>query len=246
MLTLQRINVFNFENAFHGMRNPMASWEKSDSGYVCTPNRTTYFATGDNVEEINISAKSKYVIGPNDLALAQKLIGSKTNDHSKFLRQIMVSMYITAPLYWWKEMDQYRIGVTTNSESTMHRLAKTPITMNCFSFDEELSSLSTWEPIGSDYCENFNNHIQNIINICEAYRKTYIETKDTRYWRALIQLLPSSWNQMRHWTANYAVLRNIYTSRRSHKLAEWRTFCEGIEKLPYGKELITFGVKKDE
>lgn len=231
MIKVEDINVFNLAGAIEGMRFPLQSWAKSDSGYPWI---------GEDLRT------KEFAIGPNDLALAQKLIGSKTNDHSKFLRQIMVSMHITAPLYWWKEMDQYRIGVTTNSESTMHRLAKTPITMNCFSFDEELSSLSTWEPIGSDYCENFNNHIQNIINICEAYRKTYIETKDTRYWRALIQLLPSGWNQTRHWTANYAVLRNIYTSRRGHKLTEWQTFCEEIEKLPYGKELITFGVNKND
>jgi hypothetical protein len=143
------------------------------------------------------------------------------------MRQIFVSMDITAPLYFWKEMDQYRIGCTTNSESTMHKLATTPITKDCFSFDsiEDLYYLME---------ESFEDYVQD----CEKLRLKYLETKNIRYWRALIQLLPSSWNQTRTWTANYAVLRNIYHSRKNHKLSEWRDFCRKIEQLPYAKELI--------
>lgn len=220
MIKVEDINVFNLAGAIEGMRFPLQSWAKSDSGYPWT---------GEDLRT------KEFAIGPNDLALAQKLIGSKTNDHSKFLRQIMVSMHITAPLYWWKEMDTYKVGTTANSESTMHKLATTPITIEHFSFDNDIEGEDEWFEVS-----------KNIAYDCERLRQYYLDTKDIRYWRALIQLLPSGWNQMRHWTANYAVLRNIYTSRRGHKLTEWQTFCEEIEKLPYGKELITFGVNKND
>lgn len=232
MIKVEDINVFNLAGAIEGMRFPMQSWEKSDS----------------KIEPIDSEFRPghfKYVIGPNDLALAQKLIGSKTNDHSKFLRQIMVSMHITAPLYWWKEMDTYKVATVANSESTMHKLASTPITKECFSFDD-VHEDPQWVGMGLKSEPTVDYIQQSFIELCEWTRQKFLETKDNKYWRALIQLLPSSWNQMRHWTANYAVLRNIYTSRRSHKLTEWQTFCEEIEKLPYGKELITFGVNKND
>lgn len=232
MIKVEDINVFNIEGAISGMRFPMQSWAKSDS----------------KIEPIDSEFRPghfKYVIGPNDLALAQKLIGAGET-HSKFMRQIMVSMNIIGPRFWWAEMDTYKIGTTSNSESTMHTLSKRPITKECFSFDKELDDLIMYdrEPYGIDNV--YHESVEALICDLETLRIRYINTQDNKYWRALIQLLPSSWNQMRHWTANYAVLRNIYTSRRNHKLTEWRTFCEEIEKLPYGKELITFGVNKND
>lgn len=214
MIQVGNINVCNINNAILGIRNPMNSWDNSDSNW-------------DNINKV-------FVIGENDLTLAQKLINAGT-DESKFMRQIFISMNIEAPLFWWKEMDQYRIGCTTNSCSTMHKLASTPITLNCFSFDNEnLTKLDTEEYLK---CKHI---INSIIENCEWLRKKYLETKDKRYWRELIQILPSAWNQKRTWTANYQVLRNIYFARRNHKLQEWKDFCNLIEKLPYGLELICY------
>ncbi len=209
----------NFEGAFRGMRNPLNSWDKSDSCFFCDDSLADCrleYREGCNIQ-----------IGEKDLSLAQKLILSGTDD-SKFMRQIFVSMDIEAPLYWWKEMDTYKVGTVANSCSTMHKLATTPITKGCFSFE----NTDSFSPLITDL---FDDLIQDL----EKIRTSYLETKDKRYWRALIQLLPSSWNQKRTWSANYQVLRNIYFARRNHKLQEWRDFCNMIEELPWGKELIT-------
>ena len=171
----------------------------------------------------------RFYFGPKDLKLAQSLVRAGT-DEAKFLRQIFISVDITAPLYWWKEMDTYKVGTVANSTSTMHKLSSRPIEINDFSFDKEFH----------DY-----PMIQNIVRDCEFLRQKYIETKDKTYWRALIQLLPESYNQTRTWTANYAVLRNIYFARRNHKLTEWREFCQWIEILPWAKELICLEEKKE-
>lgn len=236
MIKVDNIDVMNFKAALRGMRNPLESWAQSDSAFYCDDSLADYrceYREGCAVE-----------LREKDLTLCQKLINSGHDSHSKFMRQIFVSMDIDASLYWWKEMDQYRIGCTTNSESTMHKLATTPITRDCFSFDEELDPLDI-----QDYKEDYDGwqpyfplggYIEELIKNCEALRLKYLETKDVRYWRALIQLLPSGWNQKRTWTANYAVLRNIYFSRRNHKLTEWAEFCKVIEKLPYAKELICY------
>jgi hypothetical protein len=228
MIKVEDAKIFNIEGAITGMRFPMQSWEKSDSEHE-------FFGYLQQNGQLYSSEETKFIVGPNDLALAQKLIASGADSHSKFLRQIFVSMNITAPLYWWKEMDTYKVGTTSNSESTMHRLAKTPITKECFSFDNDIKEPDEWFNISS-----------NLVRDCERLRQHYLETQDKHYWRALIQLLPNSWNQMRHWTANFQVLRKIYIDRRFHKLQEWRDFCAEIEKLPYGKELITFGVNKND
>ena len=205
MLKVENIKVFNFEGAFHGLRNPMNSWEKSDSDNSIYP----------------------YNIGPNDMQLAQRMIGGGPEE-AKFLRQIFVSMDINAPLFWFKEFDTYKVGTVSNSCSTMHKITSAPITMDNFSF--------------SPYTE-FYPAYKMIIYHCEELRKKYLETKDKRYWRALIEILPEAWNQKRTWTANYQVLRNIYFQRRYHKLEEWHQFCDVIEKLPYGKELICYEKK---
>lgn len=226
MIKVEDINVFNLAGAIEGMRFPMQSWEKSDS----------------KIEPIDSEFRPghfKYVIGPNDLALAQKLI-SAGSPHDKFLRQIMVSMNITAPLYLWKEISTYCVGVTVMSESTMHTLSKKPITKECFSFDGLYENYIDERSIIQ---KTLMDDVEIIINICEGLRKDYVETGDKVFWRSLIQLLPSSWNQMRHWSANYAVLRNIYTSRIKipHRLIEWAEFGESISKLPYYEEFIKYG-----
>lgn len=218
MIKISRINVFNFENALRGMRHPLESYSKNDSRFV----------------------DGELVLGENDAALAKKLILAGT-DHSKFLRQIFVSMDIEAPLFWWKECSTYSVGVTANSTSTMHKLATTPITRERFSFDEELDELIYTQPVDWDFPQDqpHSNAIDNVIDYCEALRLKYLETKDVRYWRALIQILPESWNQTRAWTGNYQVLRNMYFARRTHKLIEWREFTQMIETLPYSSQLIT-------
>ena len=177
-------------------------------------------------------------IGPNDLNLAQRMIKAGTSDR-KFMRQIFVSVDITAPLYWWKEFDTYKIGTVANSTSTMHKLASTPITFDCFEMDD-FENLRVYdnEPYNTD---TFVTDIwDDIINYCETLRLRYNETKDKRYWKELIRILTEAWLQTRTVTLNYEVLRNIYFQRRYHKLTEWHRFCEWIESLPYGKELITY------
>lgn len=223
MINIDKIEVFNFEGAFRGLRNPMNSWERGDS-YTST--------------HFNPNANTDFCLGPKDQELAQRMIAAGT-DESKFLRQIFVSMDITAPIYWWKEMSTYKVATVANSCSTMHKLATTPITRDCFSFDEELETIEGIK----QYIDEEGGYLtfsETIIRNCEQLRRLYIETKDKRYWRALIQLLPESWNQKRTWTANYQTLRAIYFARRYHKLVEWHEFCRMIEKLPYGKELICY------
>ena len=208
MIKIENIKVFNIDGAIRGMRNPLNSHDKSDS--------------------------SVDIIGTNDIALAQKLIKAGT-EHRKFMRQVFVSMDVTAPLYWWKEMETYKIATTSNSESTMHTLSKNPITESCFSFDQEFVETKCQLKVAQtpDYewatsQEPVSRLIDIVVEGCENLRSTYLETKDIRYWRALIQLLPSSWNQKRTWTANYEVLLNIIQQRRLHKLSEWREFCEVV------------------
>lgn len=222
MIKVENTEVFNFSGALRGMRNPLDSWDKTDSKFEET-----------------------IKIGPNDLNLAQRLINSGT-DHSKFMRQIGVSMDITAPLYWWKELDTYKIGTVANSCSTMHTLAKYPITADMFSFDGIFDNLVITRGVTSEYQIVMGDIINEVIYSLEHLRKRYVKTKSPTYWRALIQLLPESWNQKRTWTANYQVLRNIYFARKNHKLNEWHDFCAEIEKLPYAKELICYGVKGEE
>ena len=177
-------------------------------------------------------------IGPKDLDLAQRMIKAGTSDR-KFMRQIFVSVDITAPLYWWKEFDTYKVGTVANSTSTMHKLSSTPITFDCFEMDD-FENLRVYdnEPYNTD---TFVTEIwDDIIGYCETLRLRYNETKDKRYWKELIRILPEAWLQTRTVTLNYEVLRNIYFQRRYHKLIEWHRFCEWIESLPYGKELITY------
>ncbi len=202
MIELERTSVMNFENALRGARNPLSSWAKSDSFY------------GENGE---------FVIGEIDLSLAHRLAVSGS-DHRKYLRQVFVSVDITAPIYWWKEFDTYKVGTTANSTSTMHRIHSKDFSRDDFSTDH-----MTEGALGA---------LDNIISFLEESRIKFTETKDKKYWYDIIQLLPSSYNQMRTVTLNYENLLNMYYARRSHKLDEWHTFCDWIRSLPYASELI--------
>ena len=202
MLNVERISVMNMENAIRGARNPMNSWAKMDSYY---------------------DEKGNFVLGENDLSLAHRLAVAGS-DHRKFLRQIIVSMDITAPFYWWKEFDTYKVGTVANSCSTMHRIHSKEITREDFSSDRMTDDALA--------C------LDSVIAFLEGERVKYNETKDKEHWHNIIQLLPTSYNQMRTVTLNYEVLINIYYARKSHKLAEWHTLCDAIANLPYAKELI--------
>ena len=203
MLTVERISVMNMENAIRGARNPMNSWAKSDS----------YYDDEDN-----------YILGENDLDLAVRLAHAG-NDHRKFIRQIFVSVDITAPLYWWKEFDTYKVGTVANSCSTMHKI-------HTKAFDRDDFSCDRLDEGGLEA-------LDRLIEYLEAERVKFCEDKANRQpWHNIIQLLPTSYNQMRTVTMNYENLINMYYARKNHKLAEWHTYCDWIKTLPYAKELI--------
>lgn len=218
MLKIENFEVFGWEHAIRGMRNPKNSWEKSDSGWE--PQFDT--EQGPMVGE--------FVIGPKDLDLMTRLRNAGT-DHRKFMRMIVVYVDITAPLYWWKEFDTYKIGTVANSCSTMHKIADKKFTMEDFSCEHLF-----------DFCPNCDTDSETVLRYTISWlnhcREKYLETKDKKYWWQMIQLLPSSYNQRRTVMLNYEVLANIYKSRKDHKLDEWHTFCDWIETLPYS-ELIT-------
>lgn len=225
MIKVENIEVFNFEGAFRGLRNPMNSWDKGD--------------TKERFDQDDSSIIHSIGIGPNDMKLAQRMIGGGPEE-AKFLRQIFITMDIDAPIFWWKEMDTYKVGTTANSCSTMHKLASSEIGAQNFSFDMDIADFP------EEYQELVSMIRVNSVHYCEQLRKAYEKTKDKRIWRALVEVLPMAWNQRRTWTANYQVLRNIYFQRRFHKLDEWREFCKVIEELPYGKELICYEKEKKE
>ena len=220
-MRFENTEVFNFEGAFRGMRNPKESWNKSDSRFIKTRDEDGF------VETINI--------GENDMKLAQLLIRAGS-EHRKFMRQIFVSVDITAPLYWWKEFDTYKVGTVANSTSTMHKLASTPITIDCFEMDD-------FEDLDTEQGLKSLKEIQwsSLINWLEDLRRTYNETKDKRYWKELIRLLPESWLQKRTVTMDYENLLAICSKgqRRNHKLTEWsKSFIDWARGLPYAQELI--------
>lgn len=194
----------NLENAMRGARNPLNSWARSDSAY---------------------NEDGEYELGANDLDLAVRLAHAGT-DHRKYMRMIFISVDITAPLYWWKEYDTYKVGTVANSTSTMHKIHSKPFSMDDFSVDH--------------MTEASKEKMQEFVEYIESVRLKYMETKSKDDWYDMIQLLPSSYNQMRTCTFNYETCANIFKSRKDHKLLEWREFCDWIRELPYAKELITF------
>ena len=202
MITIEKTQVMNFEAAVRGMRNPMNSWANSDSYY---------------------DEDGKYIMGEADLKRAHALSASGT-DHRKYLRMIFVSVDITAPLYWWKEYDTYKVGTVANSCSTMHKIHSKPCERADFSCDRMSDAALA--------C------LDTVIGCLEDRRQKFIETKERAYWDDMIQLLPTSSNQKRTCTVNYENLVNIYYARRNHKLPEWHEVCRWIESLPYARELI--------
>lgn len=226
-MRLDNTRVMNFNGAFRGMRNPLESWDKSDSHqYVCNVGNCGECSFRDCCVE-------GFQPGKKDLDLAKRLIAAGSSDR-KFLRQIFVCADITAPLYWWKEADTYKIATVANSTSTMHKLATTPITIDCFETGDYAPGLEI-----SDSKDTVVANVNGIIEFCEALRLKYLETKDKRYWKELVRWLPEGWLQTRTWTADYETLRAMYRQRKAHKLTEWHEFCTWIETLPYAKELIT-------
>ena len=209
------------------------------------PSDTIVF-DGDTTSKNGISlgenTPMEIIIGPNDLDLAQRLINSGP-EHAKFLRQIFTSVDITAPLYWWKEADTYKVGTTANSTSTMHKLTSKPFERTDFEFENgsNLIMSESKMPHGDYFGLVFEDCVDDILYMCNLLRDKYLTTKDKHYWRALVQILPNAYLQTRTWTANYAVLRNIYFQRKNHKLSEWHQFCDWIKSLPYSKELIILG-----
>lgn len=216
MLKVEKFETYGWEAAVRGMRNPMNSWEKSDSEMLWT-HEPSYMELGR--PDLGMS----FVLGAKDLDLMKRLRHGGSDDR-KFMRQIFVSCDITAPLYWWKEMDQYKVSTVTNSCSTMHKIASKEFETSDFSH-EHLTELDM-------------SFLRTVIDHLNRSRELYNETKDKSWWWSMIQLLPSSYNQKRTWTANYEVLANIYQARHNHKLDEWHQFCDGICGLPYSKELI--------
>ena len=202
MLKVERISVMNLENAMRGARNPLNSWARSDSYY---------------------DENGQYILGENDLGLAKRLARAGS-DHRKYLRQIFISVDVTAPMYWWKEYDTYKVATVANSTSTMHKIHSKEFSRDDFSLDK----------LDEDSMAFFDTIIAKL----EKLRLKYTETKDKQYWYDIIQLLPSSYNQMRTCSLNYETLINIYYARKGHKLDEWHTFCDFIKTLPYAKDLI--------
>jgi hypothetical protein len=218
MIKLEKTEVFGFEAAIRGMRNPMNSWDKSDSDFGF------YYDLPDDYEPT-----WRNEVGENDLRLMKQLSGAG-NDHGKFLRMINVTLDITAPLYWWKEFDTYKVGTVANSCSTMHKIHAKEFELDDFSC----------EHLGELECREMNC----IIDILNRNREGFIESKDKYYWWNMIQLLPSSYNQKRTVQLNYQVLKAMYHARKNHKLDEWHIFCDWVETLPYS-ELITMKVENE-
>lgn len=202
MIKLERSSVMNLENAMRGARNPLSSWARSDSFY---------------------DEAGNYVLGENDLGLAKRL-RKAGSDHRKYMRQIFVSVDITAPLYWWKEYDTYKVATVANSTSTMHKIHSKPFTREDFSHDH--------------MSEEALEALDSMIEVLERLRLRFVETKDKQAWYSMIQLLPESYEQLRTCSFNYETLVHIYFARREHKLEEWHRFCDWILELPYARELI--------
>lgn len=217
-MKFEKTEVWGFKHALRGMRNPMNSWEMSDS-------------------LIEKEFEGQLEIGKNDMKLAQTLIKAGS-EHRKFMRQIFVSVDITAPLYWWKEFDTYKVGTVANSTSTMHKLASIPITKDCFELDD-------YDNFFIDRL-NLNDYLYNTIGLLESLRREYNKTKDKKYWKELIRFLPESWLQKRTITMNYENILNIIHQRKNHKLNEWsgvdnssnENFIKWAKTLPYAEELL--------
>ena len=227
MIKIENVEVFGWEAAIRGMRNPMNSWDKSDSHFTCKTCLCADCLYGDKDE----CGQNALFIGKNDLELMKKL-SKAGNDHAKFLRMINVSCDIVAPLYWWKEFDTYKIGTVRNSCSTMHKIHEKEFTLDDFSHEH----LTYYSHDGELY-RDWLGDLEDLIDDLNFAREKFLETNNKKYWWQMIQLLPSSYNQRATVQMNYQVLKNIYKSRKGHKLDEWQTFREWCETLPYFVEI---------
>ena len=250
-MKFENIKVMNFNNALRGMRNPLESYHLSDTYYGFAPDIPDHiYEERTNRQDYVILSRDNHCaydepiveflsIGPNDMDLAKRLIKAGS-EHRKFLRQIFVSVDITAPLYWWKEFDTYKVGTVANSTSTMHKIASKPITLDCFETDDYNERLELIDPIPIDV------RVDNFIDDLEQLRQKYLETKDKRYWKELIRWLPESWLQTRTITMSYENLYTIVRQRYYHKLNEWSgkddankdNFIQFVKTLPYANDLI--------
>lgn len=277
-MKFENTKTSNFQGAFRGMRNPLESWNQSDSYFGITSFQETdpisqiavlwtdktdlpwgskeyydkidqYFDWLLNNCVLNINMDEDVAelacIGPKDMDLAKRLVAAGTSD-SKFLRQIGVSVDITAPLYFWKQFDTYKVGTVANSTSTMHKLSSTPIDISCFETDDFAKDEVLFSAIDEEHpALKIKDLADTFIIYCEALRCKYNQTKDKKYWKELIRWLPNGWLQTRTVTLNYAVLRNIYFQRKNHRLSEWHTFCDWVNTLPYAADLITYNKTKN-
>lgn len=263
-MKFENTQIMNFNNAIRGLRNPMNSWQRSDSwGGIITIEQDDHleevakhwmYKESEEYNEVllekylawlcnqgilqhNGDAIEAFYFGPKDLNLAQRMVKAGTSDR-KFLRQILVSVDITGPLYWWKEFDTYKVATVANSTSTMHKLASTPINQDCFELNDFNQNI---------YLNNidFGLKVVQFVESLELLRNKYLETKDQKYWKELVRWLPQGWLQIRTVTMNYEVLTNIYSQRKNHRLTEWHAFCDWIKTLPYSFELITFNIDKE-
>lgn len=245
MMKIENVDVVGWEPAIRGMRNPLESWDKIDSGFRCEIDDGPCNILCEDYGYCRSIDKSEYRVGPNDLDLMKRLAKAGT-DHRKYLRMIAVYLDITAPFYFWKEFSTYKVGTVANSCSTMHKIHAKEFTLEDFSYEHLLaydSELDDYldECVGTKvYLDAVNpGHLMNItIGTLNYYRMKFLETKDKKYWWQMIKLLPTSYNQKRTVMLNYEVLANMYCSRKNHKLDEWREFCKWVESLPYS-ELIT-------
>lgn len=239
MIKIENVDIYGWEAAIRGMRNPMNSWSKSDSNF----DFPDCFSCPHNGEDTVVSCLpyNCVVLGKNDLKL-MKTLSKAGSDHGKFLRMITVTLDITAPLYWWKEFDTYKVGTVANSCSTMHKIHAKEFTLDDFSH-EHLYGIDDYP-----MTLNFNNTeltfkssplgcLEITVGLLNHFRQQYLDTKDKKYWWQMIQLLPSSYNQKRTVQLNYQVLKSMYFARKNHKLDEWREFCSWCETLPYFKEV---------
>lgn len=243
-MKFEKTEVWGFEHSFRGLRNPKNSWDRSDSGKLYWDGTWYHEELKNYFTEYGVN----FYIGENDMKLAQTLIKAGS-EHRKFMRQIFVSVDITAPLYWWKEFDTYKVGTVANSTSTMHKLATTPITLDCFEIDDYDRNLSLADnPKDNDGLDNISTFEEDIIYVLENIRQKYLETKDKRYWKELIRWLPESWLQKRTVTMTYENLLAMCSKgqRRFHKLNEWSgqdnpnvsNFISWARTLPYAQEVI--------
>lgn len=244
-MKFEQTEVWGFEHAMRGMRNPMNSWDKGDTkdcDDVYDGDCPIYCPLYKNCSTMLTHSILMPIIGKNDMNLAQRLISAGT-EHRKFLRQIMISVDITAPLYWYKEFDTYKIGTTANSTSTMHKLTSSPINMDCFEMDDYESvdiERYEWDKFTSD------EYWVSTIHHMETLRQKYVSTKEKKYWKELIRILPSSWLQKRTITLNYENIYSMIRHRDHHKLCEWsEAFIDWCKSLPYAEELLFFGLEKE-